>query len=91
MKRSTTLLAAFGIAVTGSAAFAQDMMAPAEITCDDFAGMDEAGQMAVAEAVVAELESTAAPDAMMIQIENACEADTEAKSVLTAATAGATD
>ncbi|SIS85041.1 HdeA/HdeB family protein [Roseivivax lentus] len=90
MKKTTTILAALGLAASGSAAFAAaHAMDPAAVTCAEYIAMDDEGKMGLAEAVKTALESPADADALMIEIDAACsESGAEDLAVLTAATAG---
>ena len=90
MKTTTTILAALGLAASGSAAFAAaHAMDPAAVTCAEFIDMDDEGKMGLAEATMEQLETPAEADALMIQIDTACsESGAEDTTVLNAATAG---
>ena len=90
MKKSATILAALGLAVSGSAAFAAaHAMDPATVTCAEYMEMDDAGKMSAAEAVKAALETPENADAIMIEINGVCEGmDQESTTLITAATAG---
>ncbi|MHA6324611.1 hypothetical protein [Roseivivax sp. CAU 1753] len=90
MKTTATLLAALGLAVSGSAAFsAAHAMDPAVVTCAEFISMDDEGKMGLAEAIKAQLETPENADAIMIMVDEACAGmDAESTTVLQAATAG---
>ncbi|ETX16249.1 hypothetical protein OCH239_07485 [Roseivivax halodurans JCM 10272] len=90
MKTTAALIAALGLTTAVAApAFAQEEMDVAAVTCAEFDDMDDAGKMAVAEALVTELESMENVDAAMVELEGVCdEPNNEDSAVLTALTAG---
>ena len=94
MKTTAALIAALGLTTAAAvpAYAAQHEMDVAAVTCDEFDGMDDAGKMAVAEALVAELDSMENADVAMVELEGVCdEPNNEDTAVLTALTAGSSN
>ncbi|SLN66929.1 hypothetical protein ROJ8625_03411 [Roseivivax jejudonensis] len=91
MKTTAALVAAFGLTAAAPVLAQTDMEMDVEtVTCAEYLDMDEAGKMAAAEALVAELESPMDVDAATIELESTCEeGDNGDTALLTAMTAGA--